>query len=103
VLGKPVASDLREGRLTLPLIYLRDDGDAKHGEMIRMLLDDRGFDRVPLADIVLEVKRRGALDRTRRLALSYCESALKALEDFPDSPARRSLLQICGFITSRTS
>jgi len=102
ILGKPVASDLREGRLTLPLIYLLEGGEPRHREMVGHLLKDRDFDRVPLAEVVAELKKQGSLERTRSLALRYCDGARERLDSFPDSPARRSLLDVCDFITSRT-
>jgi len=101
ILGKPVASDLREGRLTLPLIYLLEVGEAKHREMVACLLEDRKFDRVSLSEVVAELKRHGSLERTRRLAQSYCDEARAKLKSFPDSPSRRSLEDVCAFITSR--
>lgn len=102
VLGKPVASDLREGRLTLPLIYLLEKGQERHREMVRRLLEDRGFDRVSLADVVGEIRRHGSLERARALAVRYCEQARARLGGFPESPSRRSLLDVCEFITSRS-
>jgi len=102
ILGKPVASDLREGRLTLPLIYLLEGGEPRHREMVACLLEDRDFDRVPLSEVVAELKKHGSLERTRRLALRYCDEARERLVSFPDSPSRRSLLDVCDFITSRS-
>ena len=97
ILGKPVASDLREGRLTLPLIYLLEGGEPRHREMVVCLLKDRDFDRVPLAEVVSELKKQGSLERTRRLALRYCDDARERLASFPDTPSRRSLLGVCDF------
>ena len=102
VLGKPVASDLREGRITLPLIYLLEKGDPAHLEMVRCLVQEHRFDRVSLAEIVGEMKRHGSLDRARKLAQHYCNLARTRLMTFPESPSRRSLVGVCDFITARS-
>lgn len=102
VLGKPVANDLREGRVTLPLIFLLQGGDPRHAEMVRTVLADRGFDRVSLESVVEELETSGSFERTATLAARYCEEARGSLAYFPDSPARRSLNEVCDFITARS-
>jgi octaprenyl-diphosphate synthase len=102
VMGKPVADDLREGRITLPLIYLLERGERRHEEMVRTVLEDRGFERVPLEAVIGELKACGTLDRARAQAVRYCEEARARLAPFPDSPARRSLHDVCDFITTRS-
>lgn len=102
ILGKPVANDLREGRVTLPLIYLLEKGEKRHQEMVDAVLQDRGFDRVSLEEIVGELESSGAFRRTARRAERYCEEARASLAVFSDSPARRSLNEVCDFITSRS-
>jgi len=101
VLGKPVASDLKEGRLTLPLIYLLEKGVREHKEMVRAVLTDGGFGTVARDEILDLVKRHGTLDRTRRLAVSYSQEAIRCLEAFPESQARRALTDVARFITAR--
>ena len=102
VLGKPVANDLREGRLTLPLVYLLERGEKRHAEMVRAVLEDHDFRRVSLAEVVAEMERCGSLERTRRLAVQYCDEARRLLAVFPASPSRRSLEDVCDFITARS-
>lgn len=102
VLGKPVASDLKEGRLTLPLIYLLEMGVDEHRRKLRMVLEDRGFDRVSLDEILDLARRHGTLERTRRLAVGFSEEAIRSLDAFPDSTVRRALVDVAEFITSRT-
>ncbi len=101
VLGKPVASDLREGRLTLPLIYLLEMGVEDHRRTIRTVIEDGGFERVRPEEILDLVKTNGTLDRTRRLAQAYSQEACRSLAPFDPGPARRALEDVAGFITSR--
>ena len=100
-LGKPVASDLREGKLTLPLIYLLERGDPEHRARVAAVLEDRDFSRVRSEEIVALVRENGTLDRTRELARQYGERARMELRCFPDSVARRALESLPELILSR--
>jgi len=101
VLGKPVASDLKEGRLTLPLIYLLEKGLPEHRAMVSSVLRDGAFETVARQEILDLLVSHGTLERTRRLALSFSEQAVQALSVFEDSPARQALSEIARFITAR--
>jgi len=101
VLGKPVASDLKEGRLTLPLIYLLEMGVPGHRSMIGDVLTDGGFTRVDRDALLDIVRRSGTLERTRRLALAYSRKAADCLAPFEDGPAKTALLDVADYITSR--
>ncbi|HET6373128.1 MAG TPA: polyprenyl synthetase family protein [Candidatus Polarisedimenticolia bacterium] len=101
VLGKPVASDLKEGRLTLPLIYLLQEGMEQHREKIGRVLSDGGFGSVDRQEILDLVRRSGTLQKTQRLAVRYGQESISCLDAFPDSPARRALTDIARFITAR--
>jgi octaprenyl-diphosphate synthase len=101
VLGKPVASDLKEGKLTLPLIYLLEKGDPEERALVQTVLDERDF-RTVSRDTVLDLLRRsGTLDRTRDLAASYARQARACLDLFDPCPARDALQALPDFVISR--
>jgi octaprenyl-diphosphate synthase len=102
-LGKPVLSDLREGKVTLPLIYALATGEAAGRELVANVLEDKGFDRVSPAQITALVNETGALDRARQLACDYAAKAKTSLDSLPDSEYRRALLWIPDFILERDS
>jgi octaprenyl-diphosphate synthase len=100
-LGKPVANDLREGKVTLPMIFLLRravDGDA---EKVRMVLEDRGFGRVSREEIVRLARERGALDEAQALAEHYADAARADLLAFERSPYRDALVARPFFILAR--
>ena len=101
VLGKPVASDLKEGRLTLPLIYLLERGVEEHRRKLVIVLRDGGFQTVPREEILDLLQRNGTLERTRRLAVQHSEAAVRALDAFADGPIRRALVDVAHLMTSR--
>jgi octaprenyl-diphosphate synthase len=101
VLGKPVASDLREGKLTLPLIYLLGKGDPTHRMLVQTVLDEREFRTVTRNEILGLLRQGRTLERTRELAHSYAAKARRVLEAFDPSPARAALMALPDFVVSR--
>jgi octaprenyl-diphosphate synthase len=101
VLGKPVASDLREGKLTLPAIFLLRRAGERGLEPVRAVLADRGFERVSREEIVRLAREHGALDEARALAERYAEAARKDLLVFERSPYREALSVLPDFILAR--
>jgi octaprenyl-diphosphate synthase len=100
-LGKPVANDLREGKLTLPLIYLLELGDAAHRRAVETVVTEGAFESVSRDEILALVVENGTLDRARAEARRYADLATTALAAFPDSDFRDALLSIPKFIVER--
>ncbi len=101
VLGKPVANDLREGKLTLPVIYaLRLGGEAAR-EKVRAVAEDHGFARVSAGEIGALVRETGALEQARKAAEAYAAAARRDLQAFERSEYRDALEALPDFILSR--
>lgn len=100
-LGKPVVNDLKEGKLTLPLIYLIETGEKEPLETIHALLRDDSFGLLCREKIVRLVKEYKTLDRTRSKAYRYAEMAKESLNIFPDSRIKQALLSIPNLIVER--
>ena len=101
VLGKPVASDLREGKATLAVIHALERGTGADREAIRTVLSDRSFGRVTHAEILEILSRHGSLDYAMDTACAYAEAARLSVVDLPESAAKSALLWMPGFVTSR--
>ena len=101
VLGKPVASDLREGKATLAVIHALERGTGADREAIRTVLADRSFRRVSHAQILEILHRHGSLDYAMDTACAYAEAARLSIAELPASDAKRALLWVPGFVTSR--
>jgi octaprenyl-diphosphate synthase len=101
VLGKPVASDLREGKATLAVIHALERGTGADREAIRTVLADRSFDRVSHPQILEILHRHGSIDYAMDTACAYAEAARLSIADLPDTEAKRSLLWVPGFVTTR--
>jgi octaprenyl-diphosphate synthase len=100
-LGKPVANDLREGKLTLPLIYLMQEGILEHREMLETVMREGGFESVRREDVLNLIHEHGTLSRARAEAQRYADEAIDSLSIFPNSPYRQALLSIPRFIVER--
>jgi octaprenyl-diphosphate synthase len=101
VLGKPAASDLREGKATLAVIHALERGTGADREAIRTVLADRSFERVAHADILEILLRHGSLAYAMDTACAYAEAARQSIADLPESDYKRALLWVPGFVTSR--
>ncbi len=101
VLGKPVGSDLKEGKLTLPLIYLMQDGESKHREMVRRILTENGFGMAHRETIMQLVREYGTVERALEKAHDYARRAKELISGFPPGKARDALLSIPDYIVER--
>ena len=99
-IGKNVGDDLREGKPTLPLIYLMENGTPEQRQLVRTCIeqgDEQHFDAVLAA-----VTSSGALDFTRHQAEIAAERAAEAIAGLPESAYKDSLLQLAHFSVNRT-
>jgi len=100
-LGKPVCSDLKEGKLTLPLIYLMQDGTPQDRELIRSIIREDDFGGRNRDTILDLIRHYGTADRVLDKASEYARQAKKHLMSFPDCEARAALTAIPDYIVSR--
>jgi octaprenyl-diphosphate synthase len=100
-LGKPVLSDLKEGKLTLPLLLLLPRVTPEERRKIEQVLEDRAFERVSPDDILALVRREGTLEEVEARARGFAGEARAALAPFPDSEARRALEFAPDFVLHR--
>jgi octaprenyl-diphosphate synthase len=101
VLGKPVASDLREGKATLAVIHSFEHGTAADRETIQRVLDDRSFENVSRTDVQEILVRNGSVEYAMAAADRYAEQGRFALADMPDSEFKRALLWVPDFVVAR--
>ena len=101
VLGKPVASDLREGKATLAVIHALERGTGSDREAIRTVLADRSFARASHPQILEILERHGSIAYAMDTACAYAEAARLSIGDLPSTDAKRALLWVPGFVTTR--
>ena len=101
VLGKPTASDLREGKATLAVIHALERGTGADREAIRTVLADRSFEHVSHAQILEVLRRHESIAYAMDTACAYAEAARQSVSELPESEYKRALLWVPGFVTSR--
>ena len=100
-MGKPVASDLKEGKVTLPVFYALAEGGGEAVKKVEHVLSERGFSSVSCDEILGLVNAADGVGRTRRLAADHARRAVDVLETFPPSVYRDAMLSIPEFILTR--
>ena len=101
ILGKPVGSDLREGKVTLPLIYALETAEPEERKMVETVLADGNYDQVPFSKIVHILNRHKAIERAQARAQVFTEKARSIIAGFPASPYQRALSSITDMVTTR--
>jgi octaprenyl-diphosphate synthase len=100
-LGKPVGSDLREGKLTLPLIYILEHGEPKHRETVRRVLREDPSGKAHRETLMGLVREYKTVERALAKAHDYARCAKGYLANFPPSEPREALLAIPEYIVER--
>ena len=101
VLGKPALSDLKEGKLTLPLILTMPRATAKERATIERVAASKSFDGMDPREIIDIVHKYDALDQAREIARDYAQRARTSLDGFPESPSKETLDLALDFVLER--
>jgi len=100
-LGKNLGDDLAEGKPTLPLIYVLENGSDAEKQLIRGAIEEGGIDK--LDDIQAIVESTGALQYTAARAQEAADMAINALSGIPDSEYKQAMIAIADFAVRRRS
>jgi len=100
-LGKPVGGDLREGKLTLPVIHMRDRGGPRIAALLRKVVESREVSLDEWHEIKAMLMQTRSIEYASRVASDYVERAKKTLYSFPSSDARDALMFLPDYVVSR--
>ena len=100
-LGKPVMADLREGRVTLPILLLLPRLDMAQKERLQEVAATGSFDAMPEAEVLEMDRPSGVLQEVRDRAAGFSESAARRAERFPPVPERDALLLATRLLLER--
>jgi octaprenyl-diphosphate synthase len=101
ILGKPVGNDLKEGKVTLPLIYALQDATPAERAKVETVLRERNYDKVSFASILEIVTRYRGVERAMERAAMFTERSRVLIHQFPDSPFQRALVSVTDLVTAR--
>ncbi|MET3116965.1 octaprenyl-diphosphate synthase [Undibacterium sp. GrIS 1.8] len=98
-IGKNVGDDLREGKPTLPLIYLMKNGTDEEKNLVRSCIEQGDESKF---NVILEaITKSGALDYTRAKAIKAADRAIESIQHLQDSRYKDALLALCKFSVDR--
>ena len=103
ITGKPSGLDLREHKVTLPLILARGEFSAASRRRVEELFSTEDPDDRLIADVVNIVAEAGGLDRAKARGEQFAQEAEEALEPLPDSPVRSALTDAISYVMDRRS
>lgn len=101
VLGKPVGNDLREGKVTLPLIYALQEASSEERRLVETVVREQGYDSVPFAQIRALLTKYDGVAKAMTRAEAFTQRARYLIQQFPDSPYQRALYGVTELVTAR--
>ncbi len=101
ILGKPSGNDLREGKVTLPLIYALEKASPAERQTIETVLADSSYENVPFMQVMKLLDHHRSIQRAYERAHAFTEKAHSLIGTFPDSPAQRALRDVVNLVTER--
>lgn len=99
--GKPAGGDLKDGKVTLPLVYALEQASVSERNLVADVLRDRNYDAIPFANVLALVDRYGGIQRTRARARQFTDRARQIVAEFPDSLCRRALFTLTDLVMER--
>ncbi len=99
--GKPTGNDIREKKLTLPLIYTLKNASAETRRKLIYIIKNKNKDKSSVQLVIDEVKKAGGIQYAEDVMAFYKKAALDVLERFPASEARDALSEMVSFTTER--
>ncbi len=100
LIGKPVGGDIKEKKITLPLIYSLNNVSKNEASRIRKILKN-GNDKTKVKDVMQFVHENNGIDYALKIAQKYSDSAKESLNIFPDSQIKLSMQALVDFVTER--
>ncbi len=101
IVGKAVGNDLKEKKITLPLIYALSATDDKTAKSIVKKVKKGKMTKAEIKETIQFVVDKGGIDAAQAKAESYIHSAIDSLNIFADSAAKTSLINFAEFVVSR--
>ncbi len=101
VLGKTVGADLREGKLTLPVIFTLNAASSKDRLRMENIISNTEFSIPEFQELIGYLKKYGGIDYTWKKASGHIEAAKTAIARFEPSPARDVLMDVADYALER--
>jgi octaprenyl-diphosphate synthase len=101
IIGKPTGNDIKEKKITLPLLYVIRNSDSSERSRILRLIKRKNKNLTVVNEIIELVKEKGGLEYATNKMNEFKDNAVKALMEFPETDARNSLIELMNYLTTR--
>jgi octaprenyl-diphosphate synthase len=98
-----VGNDIREGKVTLPLINAMAKADSSEAKKILSIVKSKRADRKDVSKVIDFVERHGGIDSAQERAETLQQQAVRELDAFEPSVYRSALIDFANFVVTRTS
>ena len=100
-IGKPTGIDIKEQKMTLPLIYVLNKVSVKEKAWVINSVKNHNKDKKRVNEVIAFVKEQGGLEYAVAKMKDFQQRALTLLEDYPDSPFKESLILMVNYVIER--
>jgi octaprenyl-diphosphate synthase len=101
ILGKPAGNDLREGKVTLPMIYALQTASPEETQTVETVINDGNYEQVPFMRVLQILEHHNTITRAYERAHGFTAKARDLIGSFPESPAQRALQSVVDLVTDR--
>jgi octaprenyl-diphosphate synthase len=100
--GKPSGIDIKEQKMTLPLIYALNNSSSSDKRFMMTVVKRHNKNRKKVEKVMVMVKDLGGIEYAKKRMMAYQKEAIDLLQDFPDSKAKTSLMELADYVISRS-
>ncbi|MGX7667076.1 polyprenyl synthetase family protein [Flavobacterium pedocola] len=100
-IGKPTGIDIKEQKMTLPLIYALNNCTSKEKNWVINSVKNHNKDKKRVREVIQFVKDKNGLGYAEQKMVQFQQQALQLIQDFPDSPYKESLILMVNYVIER--
>ncbi|MCS7472234.1 MULTISPECIES: polyprenyl synthetase family protein [Myroides] len=100
-IGKPTGIDIKEQKMTLPLIYALNTSEPKEKKWLINSVKNHNEDKRRVKEVIAFVKQKGGLEYATTKMVEYQQEALNILQEFPESTYREALFTMVNYVIER--
>ncbi len=101
IIGKPTGNDIKEKKLTLPLIHVLSNSNKSDNKRILAIINNNNKNSKNIKEVIEFVKKNGGIEYSLDKMIEFREKALEIIEDYPESEIKKSIVDLVDFTTTR--
>ena len=101
LIGKPVGIDIKERKMTLPLIYALNNSSKKEKRWMINVVKNCNEDQKMVTQLIQKVKASGGIEYTKKKMYEFRQEAIDIISTYPNTPSRQSLIDLILYTTER--